>query len=636
MAAESTPISLTDATLQGFVQFEQACYAQFNMGWSVRPMLEFVDKQYMREGNLGYDNVQSILANAQGDFRKIQDPVVPIVYPQVETGLAYLVSSFLTGFPMFSAAGTPQNIDVALQVDTIFQQQQVKGKWVREFMMAFRDGLKYNYMGIDTSWVRETTYSLVTDASFKNGNEGKPEQIVWQGNRCKRIDPYNCIFDMRVPIADVAQKGEFGGYTEIYTRVMLKTLINSLPQEGLVKKNIEPSFSSNIGGGMMAQQYYIPQINPNALGNSPVNNVNLNWLAWSGLENPNKVMPMYGIYEVTTLYVRIIPSDFNIRTPFASHPQIWKLILINHQYVIYFERLTNAHNMLPTVFGQPIEDGLWFQTKSFAWNVIPYQQIATANMACKAQGDRRRVMDRIFYDPSRIREADINKDNPVARIPVKNSAYNKGVGEAFAVVPFQEQNMAGWVQGAELVLDMAQRVNGINKPQEGQFQKGNKTRREFETVMGNSNARLQTLALFIEAQMMTTIKEILKTNVLQFQGAGSIFNLTEGRGVAIDPVALRKASLELQISDGMLPTDKILDSSFMQVVLQAIASDPGLRAEYDSIDMFIWWAKSQGAKFIDDFKRTPEEKQQYIAQTQAMTNAQQPNVPQPQAPGAPA
>jgi len=92
---------------------------------------------------------------------------------------------------------------------------------------------------------------------------------------------------------------------------------------------------------------------------------------------------------------------------------------------LYFnaERLSNAHDYIPIIFGQPFEMDLQFQTKSFAQNALPFQQYQTALWNASTASKRRAVMDRGLYDPSRVSETVINSPNPSAKMPVRPAAY---------------------------------------------------------------------------------------------------------------------------------------------------------------------------------------------------------------------
>ena len=98
--------------------------------------------------------------------------------------------------------------------------------------------------------------------------------------------------------------------------------------------------------------------------------------------------------------------------------------------VIYAERQTNIHNFLPIIFGQPLEDGLGYQTKSFAQNLQSVQDMTSALWNGKIASARRALADRVLYDPSKIKPEDINSDNPAAKIPCKSAAYGGNLAQA--------------------------------------------------------------------------------------------------------------------------------------------------------------------------------------------------------------
>jgi len=121
--------------------------------------------------------------------------------------------------------------------------------------------------------------------------------------------------------------------------------------------------------------YYLPQINPAALlDRNPLQS--FDWLSWA-TNDPRKNRIRYkNMYQKFILYARILPNDFGMMVPEENTPQVWKFVIINNQVVLYAERLSNAHDYIPIIFGQPLEDGLQFQTKSFAQNGIAISTVS--------------------------------------------------------------------------------------------------------------------------------------------------------------------------------------------------------------------------------------------------------------------
>jgi hypothetical protein len=124
---------------------------------------------------------------------------------------------------------------------------------------------------------------------------------------------------------------------------------------------------------------------------------------------------------------------------------------------------------------------------------------------------------------------------------------------------------------------------------------------------------------------MTPVKEIIKSNTLQYQPAGTLLNRDQRAEVAVDPVELRKSILEFKMTDGNLPADKLMNTEMLTVFMQTAQAIPTLTSEYDILGMFLYFAKLRGAYWLEDFKRNPQQQQEFMntmAQTTAASNPQ--------------
>lgn len=610
MATQNTPMLLPRKAQEALVQFHHQCCNLQAQNWNLRDQMRRMDLAYIRELDQTEDNWKARIANRYGDSRKFQNVTVPVVMPMVESAVTYQASVFLTGHPIFGVVANPSNEDAALQMETVVEEQSIRGGWVRELMLFFRDGFKYHLSAIEINWDRIVTAALETDLTFST-TQARPKEVIWEGNCLRRRDPYNLIFDTRVAPTEMYWRGEFAGFTELMSRIQLKSFINSLPDK--MVDNIVAAFESGIGtlgtqtgstqswGG-----FYIPDINPDALIKLNNRTGDFNWAAWAGISGNDSKIKYKNMYEVTTLYAKILPSDFGLRVPAPNTPQVWKFIYVNHQILIYAERQTNAHGFLPMLFGQPNEDGLEYQTKSLAANVNPIQDITSALWNSNIAARRRAISDRGIYDPSRITEAHINSSNPAAKIPVRPAAYGKPVNEAYYPIPFRDEQSAIVMQDTQALMQMANVIAGQNPVRQGQFVKGNKTLHEFQSVMSNANGRDQMCSMLYESQVFTPLKEIIKLNILQYQGGISLFNRDLQKQITIDPVALRKAIMDFKVSDGLTPTDKLINADTLQVAMQVIGSTPAIAAGYNLPPMFSYFMKTQGAR-IQEFEKSPEQ-----------------------------
>jgi hypothetical protein len=638
MATAATPMPISADAQDAVVKYLNSALDMYSTSYNIRSQMELRDKAYYRTNDGTTAQSRAKAANDAGDITKTQNITVPVVMPQVESALAYLQETFLSGYPIFGTVSTPDQIDAATQMDTLIGENSIRAGWPLEFLQSMRDGLKYDLGAVEVTWQNRKLFALTTPQE-QNIQQGTPTETYYQGNFVKRLDPYNLILDTRVSPEKNHTEGEFAGYSEIVSRIECKKRMEDLPPMGTM--NFRRAFETpgaNISNSDANASFYIPQINPDAL--LPVENRQThNWMAWANLTADAK--DTGGInysdsYEYTTLYARILPSDFKINTRNKNHVQIWKFIVINKKVVIFAERQTNAHNYLPIVVCKPSADGMSWQSKSFAENATPIQSVSSSLVNSALESQRRKVYDRMFYDPSRVRKQDIDQISSVARIPVKNSGYGKPIADAVHQMPFRDDGVAEIMGLSQQITQMADVVNGQNRVQQGQFQKGNKTRQEFDTVMSNASSRQKMQALALEYSFFVPIKEIIKSNILQFQPPTTLTNRDANTNVAVDPEVLRKANLSFSLSDGFLPSDKLMSGDQFATVFQAAQAIPSINMEYDLMGMFIYSMKLRGANWMNSFKRTPEQTQQQMALTQQSSvatggpQASQPAVGAPQ------
>lgn len=639
--AAPTPFNLSPAVEQSLLLYATTANNMLLNQFSLRSQLEEIDRYYMREGDYTAAQLRNRAASKAGDKSKMQDVTVPIVMPQVEAALGYMTNVFLTGYPIFGTVSDPSTADYAMQMETIIEENSVTAGWARQLLMFFRNGLKYNLHGIECDWDQKKVASIDTDITYPNN--AKPTTTLWQGNCLKNMDLYNTFFDPRVHPAEIHSEGEFAGYIQLMSRIRMKKYFNDMygiiPASTIIRA-LESNIGSSpsMGNSMAPFGYYVPLINPAPLMDKTAYQA-FDWMAWAqNNQNSRRTISYSNAYQVVKLYARIIPSDHGLKVPEANTPQVWKFIIVNGQVIAYAERCTNAHNFIPIFFGQPIEDGLDFQTKSFATNVTDMQDVASAMVNGYMASKRRLVGDRVLYDPMRVREKDINSTNPAAKIPVRPSAYGKNVADSVYQFPYRDEATNSLIQGSSQMVGYANVINGQNPAQQGQFVKGNKTLHEYEDTMGHGNNRNQIMGLTTENQVFAPMKEVIKLNILQYQTDAVIFSRSNQKNVTINSTDLRKAAIHFRMVDGMLPADKLLSADDLSSALQALTQSPQLGAGYNLAPMFSYLFKERGAD-LKPFEKSPlqqaYEQQIGVWQQTAIAVAKQGgtfNTPQPQMP----
>lgn len=605
MARPSIPPPISFDAQDSLVRYTNECFRVMSRSYNFRQRMQVIDRTYQRELDYTQAQQRARVYNEQGDPSKMQNVTVPVVMPQVESSLAELSDMFLTSYPMFPMFSKPQMQDAALQMETTIGEQGVQFGWASELLQCLRDALKYNLGVAEVVWENKKVWSVANDA-LTNIKHGTPTETIYAGNAIRRIDPYNAILDTRVDPFKLADEGEYAGYTKIVGRVRLKQLVSEMDPTKTM--NVRLAFESGVGTyttNSSSSGYFVPQVNPLAMIDpSTVSGIgnSINWMAWAGLEDTKQIAYSGDVYEITYLYARIIPSEHKLQVANRNSIQIWKFVIVNRKVCIFAELQSNAHNLLPIIVAQATEEGLGYQNKSFADNAAPFQALATALYGSGIESQRKKVYDRILYDPSKVNKADIENTSPVARIAIKQEAYGKPLSEAIYPIPYRDDQAHMIFGVADSILQMADIANGQNRVDRGQFQKGNKTREEFTKVMDGSEARPRMMALVLENRFFTPIKTILKLNTLQYQPPVDLFNRNTKTTVAIDPTLLRKTAMEFRMADGLMPTDSYINMQLFQNILQIVQTFPMILQQWDIMGMIFYWLKLEGATWVNDFQ----------------------------------
>lgn len=630
--------SLTKGQRLNFLQYARrfAENCQQTVG-DFRSLLEYRDRAYQMQLDQTTRKVREFRKYLDGNAkRQVTDITVPIVMPQIESAVAYQAGVYLSSFPIFGVFADPSEEEAAIQFETVFAQHSIRYGWARELIKIFRNGFKYNLGAGFVSWKKTLEQKVTTSTAANTAGSAQLADQTVGGNCIESLDMYNVFMDMSIDPSKHHEEGEAFGWNKIMNKMTFKRFVLSLdPSKTMnLKEAYESGWAGINGDSYSATDYYIPAINP-FLNQGRFAYFGMNWLQWAGIagNDGNQAALDYRNYYLVTYFVcRACPEDFGKA---AGKPTIYFGIIVNWQWVIYVEEMITANDYLPVFLLQPNEDGLGYQTQSMLDTALPFQDMSSALWNISLESKRRLVFDRLIYNERFINKADIDPASAVARIPLRNASQFKGedIGKAIYQIPYREDNSASNLQMSEMISQMADVASGQNKVDRGQFQKGNKTKTEFDTTMQNSSARQQLTSITIEHQFMTPVKETMKLNMILNQQPAKMLNMSTQQAVTIDPVAIRNAMLQFRITDGMLPMDKILSPDLMTVFLQTAQALPVLMSEYDVLGMFVYWIQLKGGNWLKDFKRSPEQQQQFLAQSAASNIANTAEAPDQQQPG---
>lgn len=510
-----------------------------------------------------------------------QDNVIaPIVISQVDSMVGYLSEIFLSGYPIFPVVSNPTNREYAEQLETLIDDHATLGGYARQLLLFLKDGVKYNFSAIEADWTSIDQYNILED--WATPDVKKLDRTDRYYTSIKRLDPYNTIFDPTISLGDNSKLGDYAGHIQILSRVKLKKLIIKLSKDNAAY-NANEALSATIGNsvGASSLNYRIhPTVSSYITPRRPEDRVD--WEKYiTGKGNQSSSLINATNYELVTIYGRIIPSELKIIGPQPNTPQIWKFQVVNGVTLISAKRIITASDCLPILFGQPNEDGLGLQTQSTAENEIPIQEAATTLYNIRFAAARRAVADRALYDPKVISLPDVNSPVPAAKIPVRTAPLEgRTIDAAYKQIPFDMRGTETTLQDAAQLVEFSKQLSGLNNAQQGQFQKGNKSVTEFQTVMGGSDSRLRLPALLLEHQVFMPLKSIIVLNIFQYGQDAIVVSQKNGNVVNINIDALRKQVLAFRVADGYTPKSKLASTEMLTNLMNLIMNSPVLQQSY--------------------------------------------------------
>lgn len=560
-----------------------------------------IDRYLQKESDATAGKVVGQLVNEMGDKSKIRDMEIPIAFIQSQTAIAYAAGVFLGGEPIFAAVTDDRTKqETAAMLTALCKRDQHRLNWRGELLQSLADAINYNLAPVEIIWGAKRMSSVKTVIREGSPQTGAISPIVYEGNIIRRVDPYNAFGDSSVDPYQIHEHGAFSGYVERFNYIRMKRFFAELDNLYIVKHNVKAAFGSACAEGL----HYKPIVRNSAGRLADPDD----WRSYWG--NAPSIDPGQsgGRYEVVTMYTRIIPREYALEVPNAGQLKVMKLIYVNN-VLLYMEPIHTPHEFLPMVWGQFYRGG--WDKKSFSEYVLDLQDTATSMIRGTMNSMRRAVSDRGIYDPTRVRKADIDSTNPVAKIPVTSNAYNSDIRTAYYPIPYEDRASANFRTNFGLIMSLADQTTGQNQAAQGSFIKGNKTRDEFDTIMTNSAARMQLGNLELYSSLIAPTQQIILTNYLLYAENGQIEDGATNQTVEVDVVKMRENVPAFKMASGILPSTKIASTDIKLQALNLFTVNQELAIEYDAAGIAISILQDEGFPNLTQFKRTPEQAKQY-------------------------
>lgn len=529
--------------------------------------------------------------------------IVPYSFSTIRTIATYLANVFLGRKPIFQV-GTynAKLIENARNMEKLLQYNAEHTKLVKEFTQWLYSGEIYGLGILKTSFVTEQAPRTTVLIDPTTGGPLRTSSLttIYQGNLAENIDPFMFFPDPRVPMLEVAKRGEF-----VYWR------------------NFVGKFSLQRAGDTYAYLDAIGQMSVQDAGES-LRNLAANG---EGLNSQYDVklggqdsQPFVQIDEGT---LELIPSEigFDLGLGYDNDaPHKFLVTMANETQIIRFEHYAPDHQMHPVVVNEPYAIGNGFGNCGISDYLSPFQETLSWFLNSHIFNVKGVVNNSFLYDPSMIEEKDLRSDKAGKLIRMKPKAF--GVEPALYFKQIQISDVtSGHVADMAHLMRLGNDISAVTDNMRGQQDSGGrKTATEIRATIEAASSRLAAHAQFISGASVVDLGKQWSLNIQQYLSDDFAIDVLGEYGaeapVHIDLRAVT-GDFYFPVHDGSLPMDKVALFDIWQQALQFVAGNPQLQSAYDVGRIFEFVAKLGGAENIDQFRLNHMPTQMVNAQAQA-------------------
>lgn len=528
--------------------------------------------------------------------------IVPYSFSSIRTIVTYLATVFLGRKPIFTVGTYNADfVENARNMEKLLQYNAEHCRLVKEFTQWLYNGEIYGLGILKTSFVTETQprTTIVKDPLTGNPIKTRTARTVYQGNKVENIDPFMFFPDPRVPMLDVAQKGEFVYWRSFVGKFTLQRAGETYAWLDHIK-------------GMSTPRSGNPSLR-NLAANG--NDLNLQY----DFSTIDQGSPWVQIDEGT---VELIPEEIGLELPGVDPKKPYKFLvtLANESQFIRFELFSPDHQQHPVVVNEPYALGNGFGNCGISDYLAPFQNSISWFLNSHIFNVKGVVNNSFIYDPSMVEEKDLKSDKPGKLIRMKPRAFGVDLNTYFKQIVVSDVT-SGHVGDMQNLMRIANDISAITDNMRGQQDSGGrKTATEIRATIEAASSRLASHAQFISGASVSQLGKQMSLNLQQFLSEDFCIQVVGDDGSSF-PVSINPESVVgdfyFPVHDGSLPLDKVALFDIWQQALTFVAGNQALAQQYDVGRIFEFVARLGGAENIDQFRLNHMPNDQVLAQVQA-------------------
>lgn len=520
---------------------------------------------------------------------------IPYSYAILLTAHTYLTSTFLARDPVLQVQGRHGEAENNVQAmeSLLAYQTQVGGHLVPYYIWLL-DALKYGTGVVGTYWDDETVQVRrrqkvpVTFLGVPIPGRFREEEFVervrgYAGSRLYNVRPQDFFPDPSVSLSNF-QAGEFCGR---FVQFSWLDLVDGAAEGAYfnideLRKNRRDGTRLRIDG---SDQVDLP------------NNPQHSTMASEETET--------GTVDAHEIYVRLIPFDWGLGKERTSEK--WVFTLAEDNVIIGCRPLGYYHDKFPFQVLESEIDGHSLFSRSMLETLKPMNDTLTWLLNTHFYNVRKSLNDQFVVDPSKIVMKDMMDPNPGRLIRLKPAAYGTDVRLAVQQMQVADVTRAH-VNDSQLVMEMMQRVSGVNDNLMGMLNSGRKTATEVRSSTTFGINRLKTTTEYMSAmgfgpltQQLVQVTQQMYDDARSYRIVGDTaqFATQLFRPILPEDIA---GFYDFIPVDGTLPVDRFAQVQTWNQIMQQAGAMPQIMAQYDFSKIFAFVAQLAGLKNINQFR----------------------------------
>ena len=497
---------------------------------------------------------------------------------------------FLGREPIIQVAATANGTKTnEMAVESILNYQVTNNGCRPHLYGWFQDTAMYGFGTMAVWWdeekARATLHEEVEETVFgvKTGRKKKQvtqkEMLLYAGNRYQTISPYCVLPDPRVSMVDY-QKGEFFG-------VLTYPGWHELAARGAVYSNLDEARKTKFAteGDREKQHGHFTTPDRSSEGGQLPNSID------------NK--------KVLRISVNLVPKEWGLGN--STKVEKWLFEVVNDAVIIYAEPLGEMHSMHPFVV-QTYEIDTHSLVPRGLLDVLRDSSAVLNWLFDTHIYNVRKALNNMFVvDPQRINMDDLTKGDGGRLIRIRPAFQGQGVQNAVQQLQVQDVTQTH-LADMRLMLDLMQKLVGINDNLLGQLHQGRKTASEVRTASSAGANRLQTQCRWMSSVGWEKFTRMLISNTQQYmreeQKVRIAAGLMQPQDMTIAPEDIVGFYTYIPV-DGTLPIDRFALAQVWQSFLKEAMAMPQFAQKYDIVRIMAYMANLGGINNLKSFEIDP-------------------------------